>query len=180
MIKFKRMDALDKRKTDCHLAAKTTNVATAHDCFSNSKRKLVPLRLWISQRQPTPDRYASLTPPWLLCCCPCQATQQQFFWTVPGQTYIQKMKMVPTLILNPAFALVSMNITFNSVAFSSPSSIDTCLNATIKHRKASDCTTTACQRDLFCFPQAQWSHLCLSLVGLPESNVTYYWMIDDL
>lgn len=30
-------------------------------------------------------------------------------------------------MLNPAFALVSMNITFNSRALASPSSIDTCL-----------------------------------------------------
>lgn len=32
-----------------------------------------------------------------------------------------------TLMLKPAFALVSMNITLNSRALASPSSIDTCL-----------------------------------------------------
>jgi len=32
-----------------------------------------------------------------------------------------------TFILNPAFALVSMNMTLSSRAFASPSSIETCL-----------------------------------------------------
>lgn len=35
--------------------------------------------------------------------------------------------LILTLILNPAFALVSINITPNSLAFPSPSSIETCL-----------------------------------------------------
>ena len=34
-----------------------------------------------------------------------------------------------TLMLKPAFALVSMNMTLKSRAFASPSSIDTCLRA---------------------------------------------------
>ena len=38
-----------------------------------------------------------------------------------------------TFILNPALALVSINITFRSRALASPSSIDTCLS---KHSKA--------------------------------------------
>lgn len=39
-----------------------------------------------------------------------------------------------TLILKPAFALVSMNITLNSRALASPSSIDTCLDMTSFHK----------------------------------------------
>lgn len=35
-----------------------------------------------------------------------------------------------TLMLKPAFALVSMNMTFNSFALLSPSSVDTCLRRT--------------------------------------------------
>ena len=41
-----------------------------------------------------------------------------------------------TFILNPALALVSINITFRSRALASPSSIDTCLSKHKKHSKA--------------------------------------------
>lgn len=40
---------------------------------------------------------------------------------------IWKFWMLTCLTLYPALALVSMNITFNSFAFRSPSSVDTCL-----------------------------------------------------
>jgi len=43
-------------------------------------------------------------------------------WRAPHQNL--------TLMLKPAFALVSMNMTFNSFALLSPSSVDTCLSRT--------------------------------------------------
>ena len=41
--------------------------------------------------------------------------------------------MFTTLMLKPAFALVSMNMTLNSRALASPSSIDTCLHVKAEH-----------------------------------------------
>lgn len=81
---------------------------------------------------------------------PSQAGMKQFFWTVAAcmvmkfsLSWIEKKKKEKkweeyrvsdqTLMLNPALALVSINITPTSRDLASPSSIETCLFQILKH-----------------------------------------------